>query len=444
MWQGSDMAASRIAPGFRLPPLLPGSAPVICLRRRVSGGPQELELPMPSPLRSILSCLRPTPPAEERASTSTSRPADSTAHAPRRAPVTLQGLASFAAQRMRERQVEIKALEPDTRRALSDGECQLGGYVHARQTDGRPVEGRQLDRLVRANETVMETRQALSHGRGNVVDDIHDSNGQSTIRAVAGRVVRTQLPSNYGPGVSIAASAMAAQAGNCGEHANVAAFLHAAKLGSGEYAYAVGSTTIDHRWAQWHAARARDPDHDLVMDPWGKGPAIFAVDGEFAGGQHDVGIEREYDQSTGAKAHADMSELQRDHHQQMQTNLHVAMEHLGPDFRLRDGAVFAVTPVISSEFAARVSQKMSAAPDAAKLAPKNRRLVRQAKERIRTGEPRMAPLRQEIHATQTARTLGASGVREVTQAAARIAQVAADLENYPLASHPAQTAPENL
>ncbi len=398
---------------------------------------------MPSPLRSILSCLRPTSPAEERASTSTGHPAESATHAPRRAPVTLQGLASFDAQRMRERQVEIRALAPDTRRALSDGECQLGGYVQGRQIDGRPVEGRALDRLKLANETVMETRQALAHGRGNVVDDIQDSNGQSTIRAVAGRIVRTQLPSNYGPEVSIAASAMAAQAGNCGEHANVAAFLHAAKLGSGEYAYAVGSTTIDHRWAQWHAARARDPEHDIVMDPWGKGPAIFAVDGEFAGGQHDIGIAREYDQSTGAKAHADMSELQRDHHQQMQTNLHVVMEHLGPDFRIGDGAIFAVTPVISSEFAARVSQKMSAAPDAAKLAPKDRRLVRQAKERIRAGEPRMAPLRQEVHATQTARALGASGVREVTQAAARIAQVAADLENYPLASHPAQTAPEN-
>jgi len=63
---------------------------------------------------------------------------------------------------------------------------------------------------------------------------------------------------------------------------------------------------------------------------------------------------------------------------------------------------------------------------------------------VRTGERWMAPLRQEILATQTARTLGASGVRELTQAATRIAQVAADLENYPLASHPAQRAPDGV
>src|SRR5689334_18444184 len=142
---------------------------------------------MPRPLQSILNCFRPTPPAEERASTSTGQPADSASHPPRRAPVTLQGLANFDAQRIRQRQVEIQALVPDTRKALSDGESQLGGYVHARQVDGRPVEGPALERLKRGNETVMETRQALAHGRGNVTADINDSNGLSTIRTEAGR-----------------------------------------------------------------------------------------------------------------------------------------------------------------------------------------------------------------------------------------------------------------
>ena len=399
---------------------------------------------MPSPLRSILSCLRPTRSAEDATSSSSSHATEPTAHAPRRASVTLQGLATFQAQRIRDRQIEVSALAPDTRKALSDGECQLGGYVQGRQVDGRPIEGTQLDRLMRANETVMESREALAHGRGNVVDDIHDSNGQSAIRAQAGRFVKKQLPPDYQKGVRIAAGAMAAQAGNCGEHANVAAFLHAAKLGRGEYAYAVGSTTIDHRWAQWHSSNARDPERDIVMDPWGKGPAIFAVDGEFAGGQADIGIERQYDRRTGAQAHAEMRELLHSQHDQMQTNLQSAMEHWGSNVPLADTAIFAVTPVISSEFAQRVSQKIHEAPDPAKLAPRRRAQARQAAERVRTGERWMAPLRQEIHATQTARTLGASGVREVTQAAARIAQVAADLQNYPLASHPAQMAPDDV
>ena len=402
---------------------------------------------MPSPLRSILGCFRPTRPAEESTpSTSTDHAADTAeARAPRRVSVSLQGLATFQGQRIRERQVEISALAPDTRKALSDGECQLGGYVQGRQIVGRPVEGTQLDRLKRANETVMETRQALAYGRGNVVVDINDSNGQSAIRAQAGRFVKRQLPPDYPKGLRIAAGAMAAQAGNCGEHANVAAFLHAAKLGRGEYAYAVGSTTTDHRWAQWHSSNARDPEHDIVMDPWGKGPAIFAVDGAFAGGEYDVGIERQYNRRTGAEAHAQMAELQHDQHEQMQTNLHAAMEHWGRNFSRANTGVYAATPVISSHFAQCVQHQMFEPPDATKLAPKRRGAqARQAAERVRAGERLMAPLRQEIHATQTARTLGASGVREVTQAAKRITQVVENLEKYPLASHPAQNAPDDL
>lgn len=125
----------------------------------------------------------------------------------------------------------LEGLAP--RSTLSDGELQLGGYLHDRRITGRPVEGTDFEDLVRANETVMETRQALAYGRGNVTDDIDDSNGQSTIRTEAGRRARKSLPYAYDHPVRVAASSLAARAGNCGEHAYVAAFLHAPKLRGG-------------------------------------------------------------------------------------------------------------------------------------------------------------------------------------------------------------------
>jgi len=399
---------------------------------------------MPRPLQSILNCFRPTPPAEERASTSTGQPADSASHPPRRAPVTLQGLANFDAQRIRQRQVEIQALVPDTRKALSDGECQLGGYVHARQVDGRPVEGPALERLKRGNETVMETRQALAHGRGNVTADINDSNGLSTIRTEAGRNARPKIPRHYGQKLRVAASTLAAQAGNCGEHAYVATFLHAGKLQNDEKVYCVGSTKKDHGWAELRG-KTSDRTDDVVMDAWAKGPAIFAVDGALSKDEHAVETEHRYDRRSGAKAHVKMQKLQRNEHSQIQADVHEEMAKLGPDFRYPsdESSVWTATPVISKEFAERVVDKMIQEPDPAKLAPKHEDQVRLAAERVFIGERWMAPLRQEVHATQIARTLGASGVKEVSQAAARIAHVAVDLQHYPLASHPAQTAPEH-
>ncbi|WP_231649603.1 hypothetical protein ACEQUB_03498 [Ralstonia syzygii] len=53
-------------------------------------------------------------------------------------------------------------------------------------------------------------------------------------------------------------------------------------------------------------------------------------------------------------------------------------------------------------------------------------------------ESLMRPLRQEIHATRIARTLGAHSVDTMAHAAPRIAEVARDLRQYPVAPHPLQ------
>ncbi|HVW50431.1 MAG TPA: AVRPPHE avirulence protein [Trinickia sp.] len=348
--------------------------------------------------------------------------------------------ARFDAQRISERQAELNALLPATRRALSDGERQLGGYLLGRQIVGRPVEGDALDQITRANDTVMTARQTLAHGRGNVYDDVEDSHGQSTVRAEAGRRVGRAIPNDYAAELRTVAGAMTAQAGNCGDHADVATFLHAGKLREGEQVYSVGSKTVDHGWAE---QRARKPnrERDLVMDPWGKGPAVFAVDGEFSQHGAKVALDHHYDHATGAAAHAEMRELQRAHGRAMRANLRKKMDDLGPDYRYSRKKIWAPTPVISRAFTQRVQQKMVEPPDAAKLAPPRAKGTRRANEPIHMEEVRMAPLRHEIRATHIARTLGASGIREVTSAAQRIGYVAADLRDYPLGSHPAQTAP---
>lgn len=177
------------------------------------------------------------------------------------------------------------------------------------------------------------------------------------------------------------------------------------------------------------------------MDPRGKGAAVFAVDGEFSQNGSSVSLQHHYDRATGATAHAAMQKLHREQGGAMQANLRKETNALGSDYRYPSKKVWAPTPVISEAFTQRVQQKIAQPPSAAKLAPPRSRGRHHANEPIAMDEARMAPLRHEIRATQTARTLDARGIREVTDAAKRIAEVAADLRGYPLSSHPAQSAP---
>lgn len=373
---------------------------------------------MPSPLKSIFSCFRPSGQAEEPVRRSPASRAESETSSPRASGV-------------------LEGLTPRNR--LSDGERQLGGYLLARQTVGRPVEGADFDRLRRANETVMEARKALRRGRGNVREDIRDSNGESSVRANAARDVATHLESTseFSSDVCHTAVAMAVQSGNCAEHADVAAFLHAPHLGEGEHVYAVGSTVVDHSWAEWHGQSSDRGDH-IVMDPWAKGPAIFADDGAFSANQHEIATRHHYDRETGAHAHAQMQKLQQKQDRQMQKRLQRSMKKHGPDFRFPESRLWDTTPVVSAELAAQVPRRMFQQPNPARFDPPGELAAQQWTEPVFMDELWMAPLRQQIHATGTARMLGADNVQDIAESAERIAHVAADLRRYPVASHPAQ------
>jgi hypothetical protein len=380
---------------------------------------------MPSSLKSLLCCFNPASTEEETSPTAwhTAWHTDEPSTSAPRASGMLAGLAP--------------------RSTLTDGELQLGGYLQDRRITGRPVEGADFENIVRANETVMQTRQALAYGRGNMTDDVHDSNGQSSIRTAAGRQARKKISREFDHPVRVAASSLAARAGNCGEHAHVAAFLHAAKLRDGQQVCVVTDSTEDHSWAELRGENA-DRSHHVVMDPWGKGPAIFADDGSSSSNGHELAVEHSYDRRTGAEAHAQMRRLHRRQGHQLKNDVRRAMNHLGPDFRYQESSIWPATPVVSDEFAQRAVDRMIEEPNPAYLAARPEDGSQAWAAPIPTNERWMAPLRQEIHATETARSLGARDLHEIAQAAARIADVALDLRGYPLPSHPAQFAPEDF
>lgn len=300
------------------------------------------------------------------------------------------------------------------RTALSDGDCQLGGYLVDRHILGRPVDRSTLEKLRSANQTVAETRRALKYGRGNVSVDVRDSGGASSLRTEAGRLARRAIPQklasgeSLNPAVRAVAAALTAQAGMCGEHAHVAGLLHAAKLEEGEHVYVMGSSNPSHNWVEWRGETS-DRGQGIVIDAWGKASAILAEDGSLSHAGHHAEVDHHYDRATGAHAHAQLRELQAQRQWRMDAEFGRQMNKLGPNFRYPEETVWEPASVFSDAFAQSVAHAMNEV-DPAVLA---------------------------MHATDMARTLGASGSPEVARAAGRIAEVAADPMGYPLRSHPA-------
>jgi hypothetical protein len=307
------------------------------------------------------------------------------------------------------------------RTALSDGECQLGGYLVDRVILGRPVDGSTLEKLRSANQTVAETRRTLKYGRGNVSVDVNDSGGTSSVRTEAGRLARNAIPKKLAsgepldPAVRAVAAAMTAQAGMCGEHAHVAGFLHAAKLEDGEHLYVMNSENPPHNWVEWRGETS-NRGQGIVMDAWGKTGAILAEDGSLSHDGHPAEVDHHYDRATGAHAHAQLRELQQKRQWRMDAELGRQMNKLGPGFRYPDEAVWQPASVLSDNFAQNVAHAMNG----------------------------VHPATLAMLATDMAQTLGASGSPEVARAASRIAEVAADPMGYPLRSHPALAADDDF
>ncbi|AZU57636.1 AVRPPHE avirulence protein [Ralstonia pseudosolanacearum] len=394
---------------------------------------------MPPVLPSILRCFRPavSRPEAETAAPSSSQEHDrpgSPERSPRRAPAALQGLTPRAGSSRRQAAPDAPA---GPARFLTDGERQFGGYLMARDVDQRPVHGEPLDTLRSANETLLQTRRILTHGRGNVEDDIDATHGLSTHIAQGGRSIQESMWRAHPKPVVWAAIAMVAGAGNCGEHADLATFLHAAKLKEGEAVDNVHIDDFDHFWAIVHRAEP-DLERDVYIDPWGKGPAIFAVDGMMTYRPGERRTKFGYDKASGEEAHADMEMLATVLATRMRGGISNTMHRLGPDYRYPPERVWAVTPIVAQRFTDRVKAEMSKPADLGKLAVPPDCAPPSSVEPPVTNERLMQPLRHEIHATRIARTLGAHSVDTMAHAARRIVAVASDLQGYPIEAHPLQ------
>jgi hypothetical protein len=369
---------------------------------------------MPSSLKSVLCCFSPSVSGEGETSRTARHVDESTSSSPR-----ASGL--------------LVGLGP--RHALSDGECQLGGYLMAREYVAGPVQGADFASIRRANQTVIDTRRALRHGRGNVRADIDYSGGQSTVRTEAGRRLEERLlEREVPPDISRVASALTAQAGNCAEHADIAAFLHAAHMRDGEQVYTVGHEEIDHAWAEWRGEGAAG-ERRIVMDAHHRGSAIFAEDGAYSHNEDETVRDHDYNRTYGAHVHAEVRKLSQ---KRLKKQFRKEMNKVDPNLRYHDDNVWDTTAVVSPEFAASVSEAMFRPLNTAPLMPPPEFGGRESAEPVLTGEQWMMPLRHQIHAGRMARRLDANGVQEVARAAMRISEVATDLTGFPVQPHPQQ------
>lgn len=160
-----------------------------------------------------------------------------------------------------------KASVPETK------DMALATYLLGRANLNKVIDGPLLESLKKANDSVNSTREQLPYGRGNVAQDIaHCKEGYFRTR-----FARTLTGLPHQGEAKIVARALKMKAGNCGEFANVAAYIHAAKLRENETLHIASKDGLDHNWAVLDTSTGEQ----IVLDPWAKGPAILLEDNNF-------------------------------------------------------------------------------------------------------------------------------------------------------------------
>ncbi|UXY17255.1 hypothetical protein N8I74_09675 [Chitiniphilus purpureus] len=260
-----------------------------------------------------------------------------------------------------QRNTELEALRGRSKAPPMGGNDEkLFSYMFGRALLDRPIDGSEAQRLRRANDTVEAVRAHLDRGRGNVSTDIARSSHESSRWMAAGRELRDEMAKGEGPvsesrfGMLKALSSELVRAGNCGEHGDLSMHLHGDKLVGKETLQRVSSAQIDHGWAELRVSGAGFNPSDVVMDAWGKGPAVLREDSTFAASRAQLKpVKYALDQVSGPKAAQDF--------QQQRTALH-ANQQLGrfavnsfkalekSNYQVAADHVFAPTPVLSQTF----------------------------------------------------------------------------------------------
>lgn len=271
----------------------------------------------------------------------------------------------------------------------------LAAYLTARAKLHRSIDGPELVSLRKANDTVTKTRALLSHGRGNVTTDLAKTQ-EPFWRTKFGR---KQAASYRGDLAACSALAIKMQAGNCGEHADVATVSHARKLGEGETVQLVSSASIDHAWAE----SGLPGGARVVLDAWAEGPAIMSEDSSFSARESSRKVHASFSpnaaRTLAAEKDKHLESLKRDPDLDKKWaafKAHAEKKRLTMD----RSHVFAPTPVVSRTFQRAVSKQHKAAETMAQEVKKDFKLA--------TSSRAQAALGSEIQAMGAARALGAN------------------------------------
>lgn len=290
-------------------------------------------------------------------------------------------------------------------------EMDLAGYMLRLSSDKRTTGGADLDNLRSAHQTVAETRQKLSVGRGNVRTDIKKSNHKSTRQMDIGRTLDTHLQKKEGVDyrISGASTAEFVRAGNCQEHGDVSTHSHATRLKSGQTINTVEWKKGDHVWSELQVDSTRS-GRDVILDAWAEGPAVFREDGYFGRKPSHSKKQYGYDHVTGPQAAQQVTQLNqrlnsdpkyRKFEQQESARLDKANHKLDKD------STFTPTSVFESGFIDRTDQVMNSKLKLSELWKRPTGVKQADMPRPKDTSARV-DLRNQLRAVGVARALGES------------------------------------
>jgi hypothetical protein len=223
--------------------------------------------------------------------------------------------------------------------------------------------------------------------------------------------------------VGLAASAQIYGAGNCDEHAAIAAFAYGgARLNqhegrAGERVSVVFNERRKHAWAEAHAHPSAQNETPVVMDAWCEGPPVFAEDSRFADDREAVTEAVCFNLPHAARSGNTVRRLQKTetegHAEWFEWQVDLARDRVrseaGQQRYQQGGWLWDPQPVMGERFAKLAAQKlqdMGASPPA------------------RTHGGLARAVQVELQAVGVAMSLGVTGVAKLADEASKIVTAA--------------------
>lgn len=268
-------------------------------------------------------------------------------------PVPSAKLDQFEAGLRNQRLSELSALQQLRHPAVPFRDQPLLRYMQQKAALDQRIEGGLKDRLCAAHASVCETRERFSYGRGNVNVD-NAANGFEGFRRLAAlRDVYRDQSLDY---PARAAASVKFQVGNCGENGVLATHLHSNRLTPGYMVSYVESLPIGHCWAELTADHGSDvlaerpiSSQDIVLDPWGEGPAVLRQDSWCANDLDRIEPLLGYRDPAGFRVFAQELQQQRD------LSVEKYLQPYQAAMPGKQDKIWAPTPIIDAAFEARAA-----------------------------------------------------------------------------------------